>query len=270
MKIIKLLLLFLLAFPDWSFSQNIYVISSEGRVYCDGKLLKTGDKLTENLSVSFTSSNDKLYLLSPEKGNFMITPEKITTRNNQGWLITLKDAVIPENKFYQTASRGEEQMKLFNDVYDLMGFFRDKVMVIGEAKYAVNKDKIPLNKENYFEFRNLTHPDTKSLVYSQNETGFFTLGTNSSDEKSEERIEMSYIQSGKKSSIGSFRLIAKTESNVANELGQFFKYQVTMNPTLIWYEQILPYISLSYGNTNLGKIRDIVRNDLGISLQIRE
>jgi hypothetical protein len=270
MKPIQLILIFILVFRGLSFSQNLYIISSEGNVYCEGKLLKTGDKLTENLSVSFTSSNDKLYLLSPEKGNFMITPEKITARNNQGWLITLKDAVIPENKFYQTASRGQEQMKLFNDMYDLMGFFRDKVMIIGEAKYAVNKDKIPLNEGNYFEFRNLSHPDTKSPIYSQNESGFFTLMANGSGDTGEDRIEMSYIQSGRKSPIGSFRLITRTKSELANELNQFFKYQGTMNPTLIWYEQILPYLSLSYGNTNLEKIRDIVRDDLGIPLQIRD
>ncbi len=90
--------------------------------------------------------------MSPTKGNFLITPSANAERNAPGWIITLRNAAIPQNKFYKTASRSNENRVYFDDVYDLMGFFRDKVMITGVERFSLNREKIPLDDKNYFEF----------------------------------------------------------------------------------------------------------------------
>jgi hypothetical protein len=271
MKKVLLSLILVCLFSGVVFSQNFYVINVEGKVYSDGKLLKTGDKLTQEVKITFTSVNNKLYLLSPEKGNFLVVPVKNSDSQEPDWIVALKNA-LPESKFYKTASRGGEKNLVFNDMYDLMGFFRDKVTYIQGTEFAVNGDKIPLDQNNYFSFTSLSNPSQSQQVGYKTGQGFFILtGTETLGDK-EERFELVYVQPGKKTSIGNFILDTKSRTDVKGELSLFFEHmdENVTNTAAVYYEQVLPYIAQSYGNTDPAVIREIIQNDLGIVLKLIE
>jgi hypothetical protein len=271
MKTKLLTLVFAFIFSGILHSQNFYVIKTEGKVYVEGKLLKTGDKLTNDMKITFTSVNNKLYLLSPEKGNFLIEPVKNSGNEVPDWIIVLKNA-LPESKFYKTASRGGENVQVFNDIYDLMGFFRDKVTYIQDTEFKINSDKIPLDENISLIFNNLSQSHKPVQLGYKTGPGSFTLTGTDTTKINEIQYEMFYVQSGKKTLIGNFVFYAMSRTAVKAELSQFFKYMDanTTNPTQVYYEQVLPYISQSYGNTNPDIIREIIRNDLGITLQLPE
>jgi hypothetical protein len=264
-------LVFAFIFSGTLHSGNFYVIKTEGKVYVDGKLLKTGDKLTNDMNITFTSVNNKLYLLSPEKGNFLIVPLKKSDSQVPDWIIALKNA-LPESKFYKTASRGSDNAQVFNDIYDLMGFFRDKVTFIQETKFKINGDKIPLDENNYFIFSSLSHPGKTLQPGYKTGPGFFTLTGADTTNFPDNQYEMSYSRRGIKTAIGSFILDTRSRTTVKTELSQFFQHMEanTTNPAQVYYELVIPYIAQSYGNTDLDVIRDIIRMDLGIQLQLAE
>jgi hypothetical protein len=252
-------------------SQNYYVINTEGKIYSEGKLLKTGDKLSEDMKLTFSSRNDKLYLLSPEKGNFLITPEKNQGVRLPNWMVTLKEA-LPESKFYRTASRGMDEAGGFSDIYDLMGFFRDKVMYIEDTKFRINGEKLPLNENNSLFFNSLSDQKKSSQPGYKCGPGFFVLTGIDTLETTKNQYELFYVQSGKKNAIGRFVLEIRSRNSVATELSQFFLHRDEngISPTQIYYEQVLPYIAKAYGNTNPDMIKEIILKDLEIPLQLAD
>jgi hypothetical protein len=271
MKIKMLTLIFAFIFSGVLYSQNFYVIKTEGKVYVDGKLLKTGDKMTQEMKITFTSVNNKLYLLSPEKGNFLIVPGKNSDSHVPGWIVVLKNA-LPESRFYKTASRGVENAQVFNDIYDLMGFFRDRVTYIQDTRFEINGDKISLDEKNSFLFRSVSNTEKSVPPGYKTGPGFFTLTGTDTTDLAENQVELLYVQSGKKTVVGNFAFYTKSRAAVKAELSQFFQHMDVniTNPSQVYYEQVLPYLSKSYGNTNQDVIREIIRNDLGIALQLAE
>ncbi len=270
MKTLFIFLVFSVAFSGWTRSQNYYVINTEGKIYTGDKLLRTGDKLSDESSITFSAASDKLYLMSPAKGNFLITPSATADRNLPGWIITLKNAAIPQNKFYKTASRSNESRVYFDDVYDLMGFFRDRVMITGAERFSLNTEKIPLDKDNYFEFRNMTgREDADTLHYEVGES-FFTLDSQLSGDPLLNEFEMQYVRGGNKTVIGKFFLKKKNKQELIDEISVFFNHRESVDPAIIFLEQILPYISQCYGNTQTDALKEIIRKDLQVVLNLRE
>jgi hypothetical protein len=268
---VKLVLFFIVSLITFfARSENYYVINVSGKVYCNEKLLKTGDKLTGLSVVRFTSENDKVYVLSPDKGNFILMPPENKVKNPSEWVAALENAAIPQNKFYRTATRSQESTQVFSDVYDLMGFFRDRVLLIGETRFNVNQDKIPLNQNNYFEFKNLSDLEKPVYLTCNNGSGFFTLEARNSESYNQDELEMVYAMNGKKIRIGTLKIVTKQRIELMNELAVFFKSQATADPSLVYFEQVLPYIAQAYGNTNLEVVREIITTDLNIPLKIRE
>ncbi len=243
--------------------QNFYVIKVEGKVLLQQKELKTGDKLTEESMLEFTSPTDKLYLLSPSNGYFLLSPSQ-PEKNNKSWIISLKEAVIPQNKYYKTASRGtSENNPPFDDIYDLMGFFRDNVLIIDSATFSINPNKIILDETSYFEF--LPPGKNKSVHYKATKESF---SLNPATEK--ENLEMDYIKKGERQKIGEFTLRTIPRKTIADELAVFYKNQDKNNSTIIYFEQIVPFITSVYGNTNMNVVKDIIINDLNVPLKLRD
>jgi hypothetical protein len=262
----KLFLIQLLVFYAFlTYAQNYYVIRVEGKVMSNENLLKTGDKLTTDSNIRFSSLQDRLYLLSPDKGYFLLSPDKQPGQNSRSWVVALKNAAIPQNKFYNTASRSTGDSVKFNDVYDLMGFFREKVTLIGETRFYFNPGKILLDKSNYFEFSNLSFEAPVNFLTCIPGKDFFTLSANVPDSCQQNKIEMSYSQNGKKKEIGTFTLIVRDKKDIVKELALFFLPQESSDPAVIYFEQVLPYVAEVYGNTDLQTIRSIIGNDLKIS-----
>jgi hypothetical protein len=267
MKTLTILMLLLLLIPVLASSSNYYVIKADGKIYAGETLLKTGDKISEETEIKFTSVKDKLYLLSPDKGNFLIQPQKEEGNQAPHWVTLLKNA-LPESKYYKTASRSLELNSLiFNDIYDVMAFFREKTTYLPETRYAVNMEKIPLDENNYFTLSGIqgkgdqTVPGIKIIP-----EGFILTDAIPSD--TPVSLEMYYIQPGKKTMIGKFDLVVKSRLSLRNELSVFFNLpgKIETNPSKIYFEQVIPYIREAFGNTHPGMIRDIIRNEMGIAL----
>ena len=241
-------------------SQNFYVVKVEGKITSSNSLLKTGDKLTSESEIHFAGKDDKIYLLSPSGGYFVLSPS-IKEVSEESLAVVLKNAIIPQNKFYYTASRGDNNsFGAFEDIYDLMGFFRNKVLIIDEGKFKVNLRNIPLDDRNFFEFKNLTND--KELTFKSNSEYFFLSGNISSS-----KFEMSYNQPDGMQKIGTFLLSIKTRKEILDELSVFFKNNDLINSAGIFTREVLPYISEAYGNTDIDIIRDIITTDLKIPIQ---
>jgi len=269
MKTMMMILLFALSFPLLVHSANYYVINAEGKIYVEGKLLKTGDKINDETEIKFTSVRDKLYLLSPEKGNFLIQPLNKPGNAAPNWITLLKNA-LPESKYYKTASRGEEKPTLlFNDVYDLMGFFRDRVTCLPGTQFSVNTEKIQMNGNSTLQFESVAEgnpiPGIQTIPGGFVLTGLDTSGIPVA-------LKLYYIQPGDKKEIGTFYLVAKSRAAVRNELALFFNLPENreQTPANVYYGQVLPYIREAYGNTHPGMIREIIQKDLGIKAALPE
>lgn len=262
----SMLIIALVLYVNFSSAQNYYVIKVEGSVFCNQKELKTGDKLVIDSQIRFSSGHDKLYLLSPEKGYFILSPETPQMQNSKSWVTTLRNVIIPEIKFYNTASRNLTDTLRFDDIYDLMGFFRDKVTLIGETKFSINPLKIPLDKSNFLEISSLTgNLNSIELNYTPG-MDFITLKAVGPESQRDNRFQLNYQQQGKKTEIGTFILYARNKEDISKELALFFTTPGIKDPVAVYYEQILPFVKEAYGNTDLQTIRAILRDDLHIPL----
>jgi len=269
MKPLITILLFALSFPELVHSANYYVINAEGKIYVESKLLKTGDKISEETEIKFTSVRDKLYLLSPEKGNFLIQPVNKAGNSAPNWITLLKNA-LPESKYYKTASRGEEKPQLlFNDVYDLMGFFRDKVTCLPGTVFTVSPDNIPMDENGRLQVESNAE-GSKFPGIQTVPGGFMLTGLDTSGVPVP--LKLYYILAGNKKEIGTFELVAKSREAVRQELSLFFSLSENREsaPATVYYEQVLPYIREAYGNTHPGMIREIILKDLGIKTALPE
>ncbi len=70
--------------------------------------------------------------------------------------------------------------------------------------------------------------------------------------------------------IGSFYLMKKNKQELIDEISVFLNHRGICDPAIIYLEQILPYISQCYGNTHTEVIKEIIRNDLHVVLNLRE
>ena len=73
-----------------------------------------------------------------------------------------------------------------------------------------------------------------------------------------------------KKTIGTFYLHNASRKTIANELAVLFTDQKQIKTTQNYYEQVVPYLAEVYGNTNMETIRDIIKNDLNIPLNIMD
>lgn len=268
MKTLAILLISLLLTLAAESASNYYVINAEGKIYVGGNLLKTGDKISEETEIKFTSAGDKLYLLSPEKGNFLIRPQKEDSNQSPHWVTLLKNA-LPESKYYKTASRSSEgDSRIFNDIYDVMAFFREKVTYLPETRFAVNKEKLPLDGNNYFTLNGIQGKENQPVPGIKITPEGFVL-TDAIPSDSPISLEMYYVQPGKKTLIGKFDLVIKNRLSVRNELSLFFNLagNNAADPSVIYFEQVVPYFKEAYGNTHLETVKDIIRKELGIAMQ---
>ena len=241
-------------------AQNFYVINAQGKILADDKELKTGDKLSNESIISFTSLQDKLYLLSPSSGYFLLSPEE--QQNEKEWVVALKNALIPKNKYYKTATRGiSDNNGEFEDIYDLMGFFRNHVLIVDGTTFKYNVEQITLDDKNHFEFLN---PEGKVVNMKINENTFLLSGN-----FSKANFEMNYIENLEPQKIGSFILTFCTRESIAAELAVLFENQPQNNATSIYFENVVPYIQDAYGNTNMEVIRNIITHDLKIPLMVK-
>ena len=207
--------------------------------------------------------HDKLYLLSPSNGYFLLSPTE-QEKNSKSWIISLKEAVIPQNKFYKTASRGtSDNIPPFDDVYDLMGFFRNNVLIIDSATFGINPDKIILDEYHLFEFK--IAGKNKNADYKFTKESFSL-----NPQLREENLEMDYIKNGERQKIGQFTLRTIPRKTIADELAVMYNNQDKNNSTIIYFEQVVPFITGVYGNTNMNVVKDIIINDLNVPLKLRE
>ncbi len=263
MKTIFFVSMFCFAFCASVYAQNFYVIKVEGKAFLNDQELKTGDKLTSESTVTFSAPTDKIYLLSPNNGYFLLSPEK-HHEGSSGLLTSLKNAVIPQNKYYQTATRGlMENSSYFEDIYDLMGFFKDSVLIIGQGKFSVNPENIKLDSSHFFNVEQISDGDAVPVKIDGN-SFYLQPGNNG------ENVVMTYVQNGGKTRIGDFKLKKVSRKTLSEELSVFFNESAENNSTFVYYEQVLPYIANVYGHANINEVKDIIVNDLKIPLKVRE
>lgn len=263
MKTFASTIVFMLLAINTIFAQNFYVIKVEGKILCENTELKTSDKLSSESVLHFTEPENKIYLLSPSDGYFMLTSEE-QDKTQKSWIVELKNAIIPQNKYYKTATRGDNNnFDSFDDVYDLMAFFRDNVLIIDKTEFWINPEKIILNDTHYFEFESTSGKE--KINYKQTINSFSI-----SIDFEQAGYKMFYIQNKERLEIGNFKLRYMKRETMEKELNVFFSNQNLNKSTAIYFEQIKPYISNVYGNTNWSVIREIIEKDMQVPLMVND
>ena len=262
MKVLPLL--FVLIFSQFlAKTQNFYVIKVEGEIKADTVFLQTGHKISTESVIHFSAKTDKLYLLSPSDGYFLLSPEN-SGNNEREWVVSLKNAIIPNNKYYKTATRGTPaQFSEFNDVYDLMAFFRNKVLIIENDSFSYNSSNILFDKNNFFVFTPAN--GNNKIKFHYNEKNFFISGNFTGA-----TLEMEYHQNNKKTQIGEFYLQFASRKQLANEIAVFFGNRSSDVTSQIYLHEVVPFIQEVYGNTKLETVKEIIKQELKIELMVRE
>lgn len=159
MKALFLILLLSFSLPIQDNATYI-VLSVTGQVRIEGqnKFLKRGDKIAEADNLLFGSKQDKLAVISPGKGSFVIQAKR-SKRKDGEFLIHAKSALGLDNSFVHTGSRTlteseSSDAESMTHIFTGHGKSTDKtpLFFIGDtATFDISSNKkVKIDKENYF------------------------------------------------------------------------------------------------------------------------
>ncbi|MFN7117809.1 MAG: hypothetical protein ACK4TA_13495 [Saprospiraceae bacterium] len=244
------------------------VINVKESVYADEKLLQKKDKLSENVKLRFSSADAFVYVMSPGKGYFVLGI-KDQKKTKGEFILALKDALLPPNEYHGAVTRNYKpsEAKAFEDQYDLMNFFRDRLFFVAPAKFKVAEQNFPLDSNHYFIIRHhladgwiekiLPHADQTfeiSPAILQLQDKIFT-------EISIQQSELLYVNgdSKERQRIGMFKVQFVDNQSIEAELRNLYDSVKKMPAEQFLLDHALPYLNLVYGNTQLEAIRALIQ-----------
>lgn len=125
--------------------------------------IKTGDKLQFQDKVIFATKDDKLVLLNPQKGRFIIQPENNTEKVSGEYMLYLKYSMHLSNEKVKLSSRGDNDAVL-EQYFTANPAINKNILFIGDTKIslvnAAYKIKDPASE---FFFLQYTAPGSKPL-----------------------------------------------------------------------------------------------------------
>jgi hypothetical protein len=149
MRPIILILILYLQIPLQLYGQY-FVVKVVDKVYMDDQLLEQRSKLSEDTQLRFSSPNAFVHVISPSKGEFILSGKKAKKNKKGEFFIALKNAIIPYDQFLAAATRGTEEELIFEDHLDLKAFFRGKLCLLDSLSIRVHSDNYPIGDEGAF------------------------------------------------------------------------------------------------------------------------
>ncbi len=248
---------------------QFYVVSVHETVLANGKPLKKQDKLELNTELKFPSKTAYAKVMSPGKGYFILGVDKKDTRNGE-FVRALKDALMPPNDHYAAATRTDETFEAanFEDRYDLMAFFTDRLFFIEPAIFTVPENDFPLTdeKKQYFAVRHHLEDGNFEKKLPANGPSFqidpsvFRLEGHAFNPDIVLYSELYYYNGSKADKIGQFNLLFPDPAAIQDEIKTLSLHEDAGKTSAdrFFEEYAVPYLYQYYGKTQPGAIRKLV------------
>lgn len=262
----KIIYFFLISFLSLSLSaQPYYVVSVKGSVSANGKLLEKKDKIDEEAQLRFGSAGAFAYVVSPGKGYFVLSPKKIRTQQENEFLVSLKEAVLPPNEFNATSTRNVWLVLplSFTNGEEIQRFFRGDVTLISGTRFEVNTDQYALDEAHQFALRQ-SSADSAAIYPLPDSANIFVIDEEAGLASTKQMTPVSLIyldhQTGENQALGEFNLTLLTRPSVLEELRQLYE-AVTPVPTEVFLrDHAQPYLEKMYGNIQPEVVRQLVES----------
>jgi len=254
-------LLALLGLSSCLFAQSdYYVISVKEKIWADNKPLLPRDKLPEAAKLRFSSRKAVAKVVSPGKGFFYLSPQKSKAQRSSEFIVSLRDALIPPGEYRSTSSRLVDTVAglHFDDVYDMMGHFRQEVVLLGDGAYPVNADNLPMDSSHYFV---LARGETEQILPFRTDTLLLLkepLGAFAKTDTSLLRLSYHNTLNGKVQPIGVFRLRQPHPDSLRKELLRLQSISTVGSELRFFQELALPYVRQFYGRVDPLAVWDLV------------
>ncbi|MEN8250055.1 MAG: hypothetical protein ABFS32_14075 [Bacteroidota bacterium] len=129
-------------------AQEYTVLQIKGEItrVSTGKLLKQGDKISDDEKISFKTNNAMAAVLSTTKGRYIIKPKQEELEKSNDLVYVLKSTVTPVRGGMSTRAAG------IQNALDLKMYFSEKpyVWVGEEIRLEVSGVAFPMNENNFF------------------------------------------------------------------------------------------------------------------------
>lgn len=261
-------ILFLMVFVVSGRAQ-FYVVSVHETVLANGKPIKKQDKLEPNAELKFASKTAYAKVMSPGKGYFILGVDKKDPRNGE-FVRALKDALMPPNDHYAAATRTDEAYEAanFEDRYDLMAFFTNRLFFIEPATFTVPENDFPLTdeKKQYFAIRHHLEDGNfeKKLLANgpsfQIDPSVFQLDGHAFNPDKVLYSELYYYNGSNVDKIGQLNLFFPDLAAIQDEIRTLSLYEDAgkIASDRFFEEYAVPYLHQYYGKTQPGAIRKLV------------
>ena len=135
--IITLVILIFLSGSRLQAQETYYVTFVKGNVKKgDNVKIKTGDKLLFQEKVIFATKDDKLVLLNPQKGRFIVQPEQNTEKVAGEYMLYLKYSMHLSNEKIKLSSRGDNDVVL-EQYFTANPAINKNILFIGDTKISL-------------------------------------------------------------------------------------------------------------------------------------
>ncbi len=242
-------------------AQHYYVVSVQGTIYANDEVLAPKSRLTHDTPLRFGSEEAEAYVMSPGKGYFTLKARGQAERRGNEFLLAVKDALLPPSEFTAASTRETYQSgeAFVLDDYDLMDFFRGRILYVEGMSFTLDQEVFPLESEAYFSLQNIEAEEVEAYRLSpidgklvvqlpEDEVASSKAGT----------WRLDYVTDGGQTvdEIGQFQLIAATQEAILTELEHLFAEVARADLTEFLMRDALPYVELRYGKINPEMLHD--------------
>ena len=126
----------LLLFGATAFSQDVYFVTMvKGNIKrTNGTPVKVGDKFPITEKLIFPKQDNKLILLHPQKGRFLLTPGTAKSEPSGEYLVYLKNSLLPSSERIKLSTRGEGGPE---DFFTVNSAVNRNILFIGETAISL-------------------------------------------------------------------------------------------------------------------------------------
>ncbi len=263
-KILLLLQLILCLSAQSAFSQTTYfVLNVKGivKIKKTGKILKINDQLSDKETLSFTSINDVVAVISTKNGRMILKPKQ-TAKSSELYCV-LSEILNPG-----TGRLSSRSGSITNSI-ELENFFeKDSLYILGSTKKWISPIAFPMNQENFFFVRYTWKGETinKKLLYYNdsiniNKEDLYKVdGKNISPDETTNPT-LYYKKGASTSQICLFTISFPNESKTKEIVTAFKQHKTSKGEDFIG--ELLPLLKDIYGKTEIDNVRWWVRKNIG-------
>ena len=241
-------------------SEKYYVTFVKGQANNKkaNKPIKVGDILATTDAIIFKDQSSKISCISPGKGRFDITAQKVKASSNGELLAVLKSNLVPATTTYHLSTRS-----LTFDGYDPKTYFQNtatnnRIALITD-EYLPISPAYKIDEQNFFLLQQTQNGKTVIKKINQNEKGLF-FSNDLFNDLNTDKILLCYqtLFGGrpKSSSVVEFTAVPVNKTDLLNEI-KIIKAAIGNNKKLL-NETVTAHVFENYGKLGPDQIEKLL------------